>query len=276
MNDDNLNQLVNLLSYLKKHDDVESELVKKIPRTLVPATPYEAATTGHKWKTGAETPPEQGRGTGYSTAAGGSANAYQINTDAAEPNFPSSVDSSTQEIRDRVATSTPSVPGETEIYVPEKEKEFEGPRGGSKGYQSSTPEGQERKVVSPSDKSSGPSMVEDPLTGVSRRNYNELPDEDNTSGDSSDNLDWLVENETLDWLEEHGIRSFADLKGLRQTIANFVPKVKGPEPALHHLIRSVDELPEGAEATYRRMLGKNGMAKSSESILLSLLKRLGT
>jgi hypothetical protein len=44
----------------------------------------------------------------------------------------------------------------------------------------------------------------------------------------------------------------------------------------NHLIRSVDELPEGAEATYRRMLGKNGMAKSSESILLSLLKRLGT
>jgi hypothetical protein len=173
MNDNDLERLVNLLSYLKKHDDVESEIQKR--RGERPAPGERKTTPWERWQTGQSSTAAPLGGavhpgkSGYSTAAGGSARAYQTNEEEALTAFPSTLpDPSTQEIRDRVATSTPSVPGEEEIYVSEKEKEFEGPRGGSKGYQSSTPEGQEREVVTPpdpdpsddSDTSEGPSMDE--------------------------------------------------------------------------------------------------------------------
>ena len=257
MNEHDLERLVNLLSYLKKHDDVESEIQKRRGERKPPPgqrekTPWERTQSPGTFTSDplGSTVGDPAKARGYSTAAGGSAGAYQTSTSAAEPNFPSSLpDPSTQEIRDRVSTAS------SERDYSEGPTFHTGERGGDYALPGEREVGGKQvEVVSPSEESSGPSMVEDPLTGVSRRNYNELPDDDAESrnDDSSDGADdWLNDSDTRDWLKENNINS---LQELQDYIKDFVPKVAGP-------------------GDYSR--APEQVKKSTESILLRLLDRLG-
>ena len=76
-------------------------------------------------------------------------------------------------------------------------------------------------------------------------------DDDDTSDDSSSGSDWLNDGNTRDWLKENNINSFSDLQEMFRSLN---PKVKGP-------------------GDYSRPAEQ--IKKSSESILLSLLHRLG-
>jgi len=260
MNEHDLERLVNLLSYLKKHDDVESEIGKgRGERRPLPGE--RKATNWERWQTGktsiadplggAATPRSAAKRRGHSTAAGGSADAYQIDESRADPNFPSALpDPSTQEIQDRPTVSDTSSegrdysPGPT-FHVGEKGGEYVLPGEREAG-------GKQAIIVSPSDESSGPMNYNDLPDDTDETRYRRMQeDDDDTSDDSSSGSDWLNDDNTRDWLKENNINSFSDLQEMFRSLN---PKVKGP-------------------GDYSRPAEQ--VKKSSESIILSLLGRLG-
>ena len=229
MNDNDLGRLVNLLSYLKKHDDVESELGKAPPREYTSAATDPVQRKLHE--------------------------AYSSNPD--QPFSPEAIDAA----RTKMSLRYGGDPSDTSSDIPDISD------------------------TSDPDTSDAPDRSQKEI-------WQRLGQVASEYGIDEAKLVELIETYTSPTSSDEGVvdpyklyHSGGGETGKRggkfdtvgdSPIESVTAKNSSIEPALHHLIRSIDELPEGAEATYRRMLGKSGMAKSSESILLSLLKRLGT
>jgi len=227
MNDNDLGRLVNLLSYLKKHDDVEQELGKARSHHASGRTNVERDETQTRLRTALGVPNEE-FDPAKLQARKDQRTSSSADTTSDMPKFPDSTEDwdSTEDVSQKeIWTRIGKLVAEYGITTEGKALEMlEG-------------------LTSPTSSDEG---VVDPY-----KFYHSGGGETGKRGGRFDTVgDTPIESVTA--------------------------KNSATEPALHHLIRSVDELPEGAEATYRRMLGKSGMAKSSESILLSLLKRLGT
>ena len=203
-NNTDLRRLVRLLSYLKKHDDVESDIGKaRAERRPDPGmrvtTPWERAQSG---KTFTDDTGPVSTGTpsqrGWSTAAGGSAPAYQIDESPAQAGLPSSVPpSSTQEIRDPSIPITPY-----KDYYPQGGEI--GPRGGHFDTLGDTPV---ESVTAP-----------------------DSMQEDDTSDDTTED-----ERDLVQWFRDEGYT----LAELKQMIEDFTApskqqQIKGPEHYARH------------------------------------------
>ena len=255
MNENDLGQLVNLLSYLKKHDDVESEIQKRRAERRPPVgfsgklmretTPEERFRTGQTFTDVPLGAPMPGAsGTGYSTAAGGSASAYQT-SDSSDPGIgPSSVPSSrTQEIQERKTVSDTSSDS-----TPEGTEDSEGIIEPYKDY---TPEGDEigprqgrfrRLGDTPIEAVTAPS-TEDTSDSSEKRDFKDIVTDD--------------DREVLDWLHSEGYT----LSDIKQMIEDYTsPPSKKKETPIHHVIRSNPN---------------DRISKSNESVLLKLLDKLG-
>jgi len=242
MNDNiDVRRLVGLLSYLKKHDDVEQEIRKvragrRVPVDQRKSTPAEQALTGQEFTSdppGSFVPPGSIPGRrGYSTAGGGSVGAYQIDESPSQPGLPSSVPpSSTQEIQ---GPSVPITPYKD--YYPQGGEL--GPRGGHFDTLGDTPV---ESVTAP-----------DPMQ------------EDDTSDDATDD-----ERDLVQWFRDEGYT----LAELKQMIEDFTapatssPKIKSPQDYKRHSVFQ-------RSAIFTKSRPKI-VRKFNESNILNLFNRLG-
>jgi len=203
-NDIDLRRLIGLLSYLKKSDDVESELDKD-------KDPPSGHAAGRRAVASRTDPVQRKLHEAYSSSPDQSFSPEALERarqamSSRGSGTPGSLGTTSGTIPD-VSSETPV--GDDLIYVPEEVATITGKRGGHLGRKLDTPAGQERVVVTPdvSDTSDSPSL--------------DFPTDE--------------EREIIQWFKDEGYT----LSELKQMVEDYTkPAPKRKETPIHHVIRS--------------------------------------